>query len=189
METNHPSIALDWTNHKTIRLETRKRDGTWVATPVSLVTRGDRLFFRTYKQSGKAKRLRNFADVRAAPCTFLGKPTGHAVSGSARLLDEGESVTTRRTPAPAASGAAWCAGSARSPGDAIRHSALRADSCRSRVTVPPGPECSTWRGSCSGCRGIRLRPSRRSRKRRACHPGPGASTGISRASGRCSRRV
>ena len=96
MDANHPSIALDWTNHKTIRLETRKRDGTWVATPVSLVTRGDRLFFRTYKQSGKAKRLRNFADVRAAPCTFLGKPTGHAVSGSARLLDEGESVTTRR---------------------------------------------------------------------------------------------
>ena len=96
MDTKRPSAAVDWSRHKTILLETRKRDGTWVATPVSLVLRGDRLFFRTYEQSGKAKRLRNFAEVHAAPCTFLGKPTGEAVSGSARLLDEGESTTTRR---------------------------------------------------------------------------------------------
>jgi uncharacterized protein len=82
--------------HKTILLETRKRNGTWVATPVSLVARDGRLFFRTYRQSGKAKRLRNFSEIRVTPCTFLGKPRGDAVDGRAHLLDERQSAMTRR---------------------------------------------------------------------------------------------
>jgi PPOX class probable F420-dependent enzyme len=90
------ATTVDWSRYKTIRLETRKRDGTWVATPVSLVVRDDRLFFRTYKQSGKAKRLLNFSAVRLAPCSFLGKPKGDPVEGKARLLDEVQSATTRR---------------------------------------------------------------------------------------------
>jgi len=95
---NNPdtAAAVDWARYKTIRLETRKRDGTWVATPVSLVTDDGRLFFRTYKQSGKAKRLRNFSAVRAAPCSFLGKPKDDALHGRARLLGEQQSTTTRR---------------------------------------------------------------------------------------------
>ncbi len=96
MNDHDTAAAVDWARYKTIRLETRKRDGTWVATPVSLVTDDGRLFFRTYKQSGKAKRLRNFSAVRAAPCSFLGKPKGDALHGRARLLDEQQSATTRR---------------------------------------------------------------------------------------------
>lgn len=72
--------------HKTVLLETRKRDGTWVPTPVSLVTEGDRAFFRTYDASGKAKRLRNDPAVRVSPSTLRGKPTGPATFGVARLL-------------------------------------------------------------------------------------------------------
>lgn len=81
---------------KTVSLETRKRDGTWVATPVSLAAHDGHLYFRTYRQSGKAKRLRNFADVRVAPCTFLGKPRGPAVGGCAQKLDADGSATARR---------------------------------------------------------------------------------------------
>jgi PPOX class probable F420-dependent enzyme len=81
--------------HKTMLLETRKRDGSWVATPVSLVMHNGRVLFRTYRQSGKAKRLHNFSEVRATPCTFLGKPQGDAVEGRARLLDERESELAR----------------------------------------------------------------------------------------------
>lgn len=75
---------------KTVLLQTRKRDGSWVKTPVSLVIEGDHGYFRTYDASGKYKRLRNFPQVRLAPSTFLGKPLGPAVAGLSRRLDRAE---------------------------------------------------------------------------------------------------
>jgi len=80
---------------KTVLLETRKRDGSWVGTPVSIVVDGGRAYFRSYDASGKAKRLRNSAEVRVSPSTFRGKPTGPSVTGTARLLDDGEAVHVR----------------------------------------------------------------------------------------------
>ena len=73
---------------KTVPLETRKRDGSWVGAPVSIVVDGSRAFFRSYDASGKAKRLRNFPEVRVAPSTMRGKATGPSVPGTARLLDD-----------------------------------------------------------------------------------------------------
>lgn len=87
--------AADWARFKTIRLETRKRDGSWVATPVSLVVRDGRMYFRTYRQSGKAKRLRNFSTVRVTPSTFLGKPKAAAVPGRAWMLADRDAATAR----------------------------------------------------------------------------------------------
>ena len=69
---------------------TRKRDGTWVPTPVNPVVDGDRVLFRTWRESGKAKRLRNFPQVRFAPSTRRGDVTGPMLAGRATLLD-GES--------------------------------------------------------------------------------------------------
>jgi uncharacterized protein len=80
---------------KTVLLETRKRDGTWVGTPVSIVVAGGRAFFRTYDASGKAKRLRNFPEVKVAPSTMRGRPTGPSVHGTARLLDDDEANRVR----------------------------------------------------------------------------------------------
>ena len=80
---------------RAVRLETRKRDGTWVATPVSIVVDGGRAFFRTYDASGKAKRLRNFPDVLVGPSTLRGRPTGPIVSGAARLLDGDDAARAR----------------------------------------------------------------------------------------------
>jgi PPOX class probable F420-dependent enzyme len=76
-------------------LETRKRDGSWVGTAVNLVVEGGRGFFKSYDASGKAKRLRNFPDVRVAPCTMRGRATGEFVTGRATLLDE-ESAEAKR---------------------------------------------------------------------------------------------
>ena len=81
---------------KTVLLETRKRDGTWVGTPVSIVVDGGRAYFRSYDASGKAKRLRNFPEVRVAPSTLRGKPTGPSVPGTARLLNDDEAARARR---------------------------------------------------------------------------------------------
>ena len=76
-------------------LETRKRDGSWVGTPVNLVVEGGRGFFKSYDASGKAKRLRNFPEVRVAPCTMRGRVTGEFVSGRATLLDGGSAEVQR----------------------------------------------------------------------------------------------
>jgi PPOX class probable F420-dependent enzyme len=86
---------VDWAGTRTVLLETRRRNGQWVATPVSLVVDGGRAFFRTYDAAGKAKRLRNFPDVRVAPCTLRGRPTGPAVPGTARLLSGPEAEHAR----------------------------------------------------------------------------------------------
>jgi hypothetical protein len=67
-------------------LETRKRDGSWVGTPVNVVVDGDHGYFKSYNASGKAKRLRNFPEVRVAPCTMRGRVTGERVEGRATLL-------------------------------------------------------------------------------------------------------
>ena len=71
---------------KTVLLTTYKRDGTPVATPVSIAFDGDRAFFRTWHKAGKAKRLRNNPTVEVAPSTFGGKDSGPAIRAEAHLL-------------------------------------------------------------------------------------------------------
>jgi PPOX class probable F420-dependent enzyme len=88
--------AVDWAATSTVRLETRRKDGTWVPTAVSLVAERSHLYFRTYDAAGKAKRLRNFPDVRVAPATLRGRPLGPSVPGRARLL-QGEEAEHART--------------------------------------------------------------------------------------------
>jgi uncharacterized protein len=72
---------------KTILLTTYKRDGTAVATPVSLAFNGERAYFRSYDKAWKTKRLRRNPVVQAAPATLRGKPTGPAIRARATLLD------------------------------------------------------------------------------------------------------
>ena len=73
---------------KTILLTTYKRDGTPVATPVSIAFAGDRAFFRSYDKAWKTKRLRNNPEVEvAAASTLRGEPSGPAVHARATLLD------------------------------------------------------------------------------------------------------
>ena len=62
-------------------MTTYKRDGTPVATPVSIAFDGDRGFFRSWHKAHKTTRLRSsrLLDVQ-------GKPTGPAVGADARLL-------------------------------------------------------------------------------------------------------
>lgn len=85
----------DWTSFKTILLETRRRDGSWVPSPVSLVVEDGRAYFRSYDASGKAKRLRNFSEVRFAPSSLRGKPRGTARMGHARLMTGAEAEHAR----------------------------------------------------------------------------------------------
>lgn len=82
---------------KTILLVTYKRDGTGVATPVSVAFDGDRAFFRSYDKAWKTKRLRRNPRVEYAPATLRGKPTGPQVRGRAVLLDGEQARVAART--------------------------------------------------------------------------------------------
>ena len=88
-----PPLLQPFVRQGTILLNTKKRDGTWVPTPVNIAVHGDRAYIRTYAKSGKSKRLRNFPDVQFCPSTFRGKPTGAMMQAQARLLNGAEART------------------------------------------------------------------------------------------------
>jgi hypothetical protein len=94
-EGTEMSELAELARNRAIMLETRKRDGTWVGTPVNVVMDGGRAFFKSYDASGKAKRLRNFSEVRVAPSTMAGRVRGPLMPGRATLLD-GESAEAKR---------------------------------------------------------------------------------------------
>jgi hypothetical protein len=96
MNETVPSVLLPFVRQRTILLHTRKRDGTWVPTPVSIAVDGERAFFRTYTKAGKSKRLRNFPDVRFCACTVTGKPTGPMMLAQTRRLAGAESRAAAR---------------------------------------------------------------------------------------------
>jgi PPOX class probable F420-dependent enzyme len=81
---------------KTILLTTYKRDGSPVATPVSIAFDDDRAFFRTWHKAHKTKRLRNNPNVKAAPSTLRGEPTGPSVDACARQLEGPEAHVAAR---------------------------------------------------------------------------------------------
>jgi PPOX class probable F420-dependent enzyme len=76
-----------------ISLTTFRRDGTPVSTPVNVAVLGDRVFFRTYEQAGKFKRLRNNSHVRVAPSTWRGVPTGPSIDARAVPLTGADDAT------------------------------------------------------------------------------------------------
>ncbi|MFF0818547.1 PPOX class F420-dependent oxidoreductase [Rhodococcus sp. NPDC003318] len=94
MTEQTPPDAL--TAAKVVLLETRKRDGTWVNTPVNIATDGAHAYFRTPGRASKNKRLRNFPDVRVAPCTWSGKATGPESVATAHLLSGADADAAAR---------------------------------------------------------------------------------------------
>jgi PPOX class probable F420-dependent enzyme len=77
-------------------LRTRKRDGTWVATPVNVAVEGDCAYFGTAASSAKVKRLGNFDRVEVAACTPRGRAKSPTLTARARLLEGGEAVMAER---------------------------------------------------------------------------------------------
>jgi uncharacterized protein len=77
-----------------ISLTTFRRDGTPVATPVWMASRGEELVVYTSRSTGKVKRLRSTSRVLVGPCDMRGRPTGEIVEATARLQDEAETAAT-----------------------------------------------------------------------------------------------
>ncbi len=74
-------------NEEYIRLETFRRNGQAIPTPVWFATEDDMLFVRSYANSGKVKRMRNNPHVRITPSDALGRPHGVAIDGTALRVD------------------------------------------------------------------------------------------------------
>ena len=72
---------------KYICLETFKKNGEGVKTPVWFVLHNGAFYIYTEADSWKVKRVRNKPQVRIAPCDIRGNVNGEWVGGTAQLID------------------------------------------------------------------------------------------------------
>ncbi len=73
--------------HKYLNLESFRRNGKAVATPMWFAESGGALYVYSLESAGKVKRIRNNPRVRVVPSTFRGVPLGEWVAASAAILD------------------------------------------------------------------------------------------------------
>lgn len=66
-------------NQSYLNIETFRKSGAGVKTPVWFVEEGDTFYIWTEASSGKAKRIRQDEKVRIVPSTVSGKPRGEWV--------------------------------------------------------------------------------------------------------------
>jgi uncharacterized protein len=71
-----------------LNLETFRKNGEGVKTPVWFVQDGSTLFVRTVANSGKVKRIRNKGRVNIAPCKMDGSVLGEWLSAEAREIQD-----------------------------------------------------------------------------------------------------
>jgi hypothetical protein len=77
-------------DHKYINLETYKKSGQAVRTPVWFVIDNDQIFVTTRPTTGKVKRIKNNQSVKIMPCGMKGEPKGEWIEGMVRFADEAE---------------------------------------------------------------------------------------------------
>ena len=91
MSSSSPSNwASMLSGHKYINLETYKRNGQPVATPVwfTLDDNNKMIYVITRTETGKVKRLRNNSKVRIVPCGMRGQPKGEWLNGKATFASQ-----------------------------------------------------------------------------------------------------
>lgn len=83
-------------NAKYIALETFRRSGEGVITPVWVTPEQNKLYVWTVDESGKIKRIRNNNRVRIAVSDARGNPQSDWVEASAAVLDSPEDEARQR---------------------------------------------------------------------------------------------
>jgi hypothetical protein len=79
--------AVDrFAGHKYLNLETYRKSGVGVRTPVWFADKDGELYLYTLADAGKVKRIRNNPRVRAVPSDSRGNPLGEWIEGEARIL-------------------------------------------------------------------------------------------------------
>ncbi len=75
-----------------LNVETFRKNGQGIKTPVWFVRDGEALQVWTQAGSGKAKRIRNNSTVRVAPSTASGEPTGDWQDARAQTNESPEAI-------------------------------------------------------------------------------------------------
>jgi len=75
-------------NQLFLNLETYRKTGEALQTPVWFVEDKTILYLRTIVKSGKVKRIRNNPKVKVACCEADGRITGQWIDGQARLITD-----------------------------------------------------------------------------------------------------
>jgi uncharacterized protein len=78
-------------NFKYIDIETYRKNGTAVRTPIWFIIYQGLIYFRSDAKSGKVKRIRNNPHVRIAPCDIRGNVKGNWFDGKVKFADSAES--------------------------------------------------------------------------------------------------
>jgi uncharacterized protein len=87
-----PRAASRFEGEKVISLETYRRSGEPVRTPVWFLEENGILYVHTDDGTGKVKRIRRNPKVRVAPSHFRGKPKAEYVDARAELETSPETV-------------------------------------------------------------------------------------------------
>jgi len=83
----HEALA-QFANQRYLNLESFKRDGTPIRTPVWFAEDQGLLYVYTLANAGKVKRIRRNPRVRIVPCSIRGKVTGWWVEAEATIVDD-----------------------------------------------------------------------------------------------------
>ena len=75
---------------KYISIETYRKSGQPVRTPVWFAESGGILYVRTSDDTGTYKRIRNDSSVQVAPCDMRGNVKGEWVKAEARIVSDDE---------------------------------------------------------------------------------------------------
>ena len=86
-EATGESKSKQFSGRSYLNLETFRKSGVGVRTPVWFVEQEGVLYVRTMARTGKVKRIRNNGRVRVVPCGMRGDPLGEWVEAQAELVD------------------------------------------------------------------------------------------------------
>jgi PPOX class probable F420-dependent enzyme len=89
------STLESFANQTYLSLETFRKSGESMPTPVWFVQDGETLYVRTLTSSGKVKRIRNNSRVNVAPCKMDGSLIGSWVPAVAREIQDDPATDTR----------------------------------------------------------------------------------------------
>lgn len=90
------SRLTQFDQQKYLNLETYRRNGSGVKTPVWFVEDGGVLYVRTLANSGKVKRIRRNSHVRVAPCDARGELLGEWMDAQAELVGADQAATVEK---------------------------------------------------------------------------------------------
>ena len=87
MNKNYNNLKI-FEKAKYINIQSYKKTGQPISTPVWFIIKDNKIFFRTSHNSGKIKRIRNNSNVKFALCDIRGKIKGEWYEGIAKIEND-----------------------------------------------------------------------------------------------------